>query len=197
MRCSRSASPSSSAAGVADAEATQSNAALEAKKDPDLLRAARELDRVIVSDNIQGPRPPASDNSGCRARPRSHQPAFPTRSPDPSTRSESGLRLSTLSCTTTLRRRSEEHLLAWLSIALLREVQSGSDAMWSICTPPLTSSVFALGTNQRRSPLGSSWRRSAGRRAHQDLGTQSRAAKALRLRDRLEQPTLHRSYARP
>src|SRR5487761_32115 len=36
-----------------DAEATQGNAALEAKKDPDLLRAARKLDRVIVSDNVQ------------------------------------------------------------------------------------------------------------------------------------------------
>jgi len=36
-----------------DAEATQGNAPLEGKKDPELLRAARELDRVIVTDNVQ------------------------------------------------------------------------------------------------------------------------------------------------
>ncbi len=36
-----------------DAQATQGNTGLEGKKDPDLLRAARELDRVIVTDNVQ------------------------------------------------------------------------------------------------------------------------------------------------
>ncbi len=36
-----------------DAEAAQGNAGLEGKKDPDLLRAARQLDRVIVTDNVQ------------------------------------------------------------------------------------------------------------------------------------------------
>jgi uncharacterized protein with PIN domain len=36
-----------------DAEATQGNPGLEGKKDPDLLRAARELDRVVVTDNVQ------------------------------------------------------------------------------------------------------------------------------------------------
>lgn len=36
-----------------DAQATQGNAGLEGKKDPDLLRAARELDRVVVTDNVQ------------------------------------------------------------------------------------------------------------------------------------------------
>ena len=36
-----------------DAEAIQSNPGLEGKKDPDVLRAARELDRVVVTDNVQ------------------------------------------------------------------------------------------------------------------------------------------------
>lgn len=36
-----------------DAEATQGNPGLEGNKDPDLLRAARELDRVVVTDNVQ------------------------------------------------------------------------------------------------------------------------------------------------
>lgn len=36
-----------------DAEATQGNADLEGKKDPDILTAARTLGRVIVTDNVQ------------------------------------------------------------------------------------------------------------------------------------------------
>jgi predicted nuclease of predicted toxin-antitoxin system len=36
-----------------DAEAIQGNAELEGKKDPEVLRAARELARVIVTDNVQ------------------------------------------------------------------------------------------------------------------------------------------------
>ncbi len=36
-----------------DAEAVQGNPELEGAKDPDLLRAARELDRVLVTDNVR------------------------------------------------------------------------------------------------------------------------------------------------
>ena len=35
-----------------DVEASQGNPGLEGKPDPDLLRAARDLDRVLVTDNV-------------------------------------------------------------------------------------------------------------------------------------------------